>query len=219
MMNRTRIALLSAALAAFLLPAAAQNSTSAPNNSAPASSGSAPAPDSQESRGTVNGRIENQQDRIAHGVASGQLTAGEASQLESKEKAITQEERDMRKQDNGHLTKADQAILLKQQRQLSRQIYKDKHNSDVQNTHPKGEIGKREENQQDRIAQGINNGQLTSGEASQLEGKEAAINHEIAADKKANGGKLTAAERAQVNRQQNRLSRQIYKDRHNGRRQ
>jgi hypothetical protein len=38
-------------------------------------------------------------------------------------------------------------------------------------------------------------------------------------DRAANGGKLTPQEKAKVNRQQNRESRQIYRDKHNGRRQ
>ncbi len=32
-----------------------------------------------------------------------------------------------------------------------------------------------------------------------------------------NGGKLTATDRTRINRQQNRLSRNIYRDKHNGR--
>src|SRR5215469_10242556 len=80
---------------------------------------------------------------------------------------------------------------------------------------PKSEVGKRAENQQDRIAQGVKSGQLTAGETGNLETKEAAINGEVKADRAANGGKLTAAEKAQVNRQQNKLSNQIYQDKHN----
>jgi hypothetical protein len=80
-------------------------------------------------------------------------------------------------------------------------------------------INQRLENQQDRIAQGINSGQLTAGEAANLETKESAITKEVRADRQANGGKLTQAERAQVNRQLNRTSRQIYRDKHNGVRQ
>jgi hypothetical protein len=78
-------------------------------------------------------------------------------------------------------------------------------------------IHDRKENQQDRIAQGVKSGQLTAGETANLENKEAAINHETRADRRANGGKLTPAEKAKVNRQQNRVSRQIYRDKHNGR--
>jgi hypothetical protein len=76
-------------------------------------------------------------------------------------------------------------------------------------------INQREENQQDRIAQGIKSGQLTAGETANLETKESAINKEVRADRQANGGKLTQAEQVQVNHQLNRTSRQIYRDKHN----
>ena len=81
------------------------------------------------------------------------------------------------------------------------------------------EIQERKENQQDRIAQGVKSGQLTAGETANLEHKEAALNHEIHNDRQANGGTLTPQERRQVNRQQNHLSNQIYRDKHNRRRQ
>lgn len=80
-------------------------------------------------------------------------------------------------------------------------------------------INQRQENQQDRIAQGVKSGQLTAGETANLETKEAAINHEVRADRNANGGKLTQAERNQVNHQLNHTSRQIYRDKHNAARQ
>jgi len=83
----------------------------------------------------------------------------------------------------------------------------------------KSTINQREENQQDRIAQGIKSRQLTAGETANLETKESAINNEVRADRSANGGKLTQAERVQVNHQLNRTSRQIYRDKHNGARQ
>ena len=202
MKNEIRIAMLTAACAALLLPAAAQTQT----NSAPTGQ-------------SIQQRKENQQDRIGNGVASGQLTAGETANLEKKESNLNKEEKLMRSEDKGKLTSADKKALNQQQNQLSNQIYKDKHNAAVQNTDPKSEVGKRAENQQDRIAQGIKSGQLTAGEASHLENKEAGINHEVAADRAANGGKLTGQEKAQVNRQQNNVSKQIYKDKHNGRRQ
>jgi|SRR5580704_10635728 hypothetical protein len=78
----------------------------------------------------------------------------------------------------------------------------------------KSEVGKRAENQQDRIAQGVKAGTLTAGQTARLETKEAAVNGEVRADRRANGGKLTAGEKAQANRQQNRLSKQIYKAKH-----
>ncbi len=66
---------------------------------------------------------------------------------------------------------------------------------------------------------GLVTSQLTAGETSRLENREAAIHHEVRADRAANGGRLTAGERAQVNRQQNRVSRSIYVDKHTGARQ
>ena len=125
----------------------------------------------------------------------------------------------MRSEDNGKLTSADKKALTQQQNQLSNQIYKDKHNAAVQNSDPASEVGKRAENQQDRIAQGVKSGQLTAGETAKLESRESAINKEVAADRAANGGHLTKAEKAQVNQQQNKMSNKIYKEKHNGFRQ
>jgi hypothetical protein len=203
MQSTLKLSFLSAALAILALPVVAQST-------------SQPAPVNGES---IQDRKENQQDRIANGVKSGQLTAGETGNLEKKESSLNQEEHDMRKLDNGKLTGSDKATLNQQQNQLSKQIYQDKHNAAVQNTDPKSEVGKRAENQQDRIGQGVKSGQLTSGEAAHLEKNEARVNREVRNDRAANGGKLTPQERKQVNQQQNKMSRQIYRDKHNGRHQ
>jgi hypothetical protein len=78
------------------------------------------------------------------------------------------------------------------------------------------DIQQRKENQQERIGQGVEKGTLTPRETANLENKEARLNHEIHHDLVQNGGNLTNKEKAQVNRQQNHLSRQIYRDKHNG---
>ena len=78
-----------------------------------------------------------------------------------------------------------------------------------------GEIHKRQENQQDRIAAGIASGQLTPREAASLERKEARLNTEVRDFREDNGGKLTHGEYVKVNRQLNYLSHDIYRDRHN----
>jgi len=77
-------------------------------------------------------------------------------------------------------------------------------------------IADRRENQQDRIAEGIEKGTLSPSETARLENKEAKLNKEIRADRKENGGNLTNKEKAQINRQQNRLSKQIYSAKHDG---
>jgi len=189
---------LTAAMAGLMLPAAAQTT---PATAPP----------------TSNQRKENQQDRIANGIQSGELTAGETRNLEKKESTINQEERDMRKLDNGHLTAADRATLNQQQNVVSKDIYKQKHDAQTQNVNPKSEVGQRQRNQQERIAQGVKSGQLTAGETARLEGRESAINKEVHNDRAANGGTLTGAERRQVNRQQNRTSGAIYRKKHNAR--
>src|SRR6202041_3580701 len=50
---------------------------------------------------TIQQRKENQQDRIGQGVQSGQLTAGETKNLETKEAGMNQEEGTKGKDDNG----------------------------------------------------------------------------------------------------------------------
>lgn len=79
------------------------------------------------------------------------------------------------------------------------------------------EVNQRQERQQDRIANGVASGSMTAHETAKVERQEAAVHHEIKADRAANGGKLTPQERARVNRQQNHMSREIYRDKHNGR--
>lgn len=88
----------------------------------------AQAPATAPTSATINQRKENQQDRIAQGVKSGQLTPGETSKIEHQEAGINKEERGMRAQDNGHLTKSDKTLINKQQNQESKRIYRDKHN-------------------------------------------------------------------------------------------
>ncbi len=77
------------------------------------------------------------------------------------------------------------------------------------------EVDRRQANQQARIAEGVESGQLTPGETARLERKEAKIRREIRRDRAANGGKLTPAEKAKINGEENRASRQIYRAKHN----
>jgi len=182
---------------------------------------SAPAASAQSQPGGANQsqnagqRKDNQQDRIAQGVQSGQLTAGETKNLETKEAGINKEEHTMRSEDDGHLTAADRSKLNRQQNRLSNQVYEDKHNANTAQ-YGNNEVGQRRENQQDRIAQGIRSGQLRPGETARLEGQQQSINRQVAADRQANGGRLTGSERTTINRRQNRASGNIYAKKHNG---
>jgi hypothetical protein len=156
----------------------------------------------------------NQQGRIAQGVKSGQLTARETSNLESHERAINGQAAADRRANGGSLTGAEKAQVRGERQGVSRQIYADRHNAATAH-YGNNEVGRRRENQQDRIAQGIGSGRLNANEATHLENREVGLNQEIRADRSVNGGKLTAAERGQVNRQQNQISNSIYRDKHN----
>ena len=77
----------------------------------------------------VNQREQNQQNRIANGVKSGQLTPGETRRLERGEQRLQNNEKKDMAKDNGHLTKQDQRQLNKEANHMSKRIYKDKHNA------------------------------------------------------------------------------------------
>ena len=162
----------------------------------------------------VNRRAERQQDRIAAGVKSGQLTARETANLETKEAALKSEEHTYRLENGGSLTKSEQNQLNKQENNLSGQIYNQKHDAQTMTTAPKSEVGARMENQQDRIAAGIGSGQLTAGETARLEAHETELRHQISTDRNANGGKLTDAERKEINQELNGMSTRIYNQKH-----
>jgi hypothetical protein len=177
-----------------------------------------PQPTPDQKPATVNQRRENQQDRIANGVQSGQLTAGETKRLEGREANLNREVRDDRSADGGKLTTQQRNQVNRQQNRISKSIYTDKHNA-AQAHYGNNEVGQRRQNQQDRIAQGIRSGQMTAGEAARTENREQGINQQVRADRAANGGKLTGQERNHINRQQNGASRQIYRQKHNAAKQ
>jgi hypothetical protein len=74
----------------------------------------------------VNRREAHQQKRIGNGVANGTLTSKQATHLEKRETAVqNREQADMAKH-NGHLTKAEQRGINRQQNRISRSIARDK---------------------------------------------------------------------------------------------
>jgi len=77
----------------------------------------------------VNQREQNQQNRIANGVKSGQLTPGETQRLEKGEQRLQNNQKADMAKDNGHLTKQNQKQLNKEANHMSNRIYKDKHNA------------------------------------------------------------------------------------------
>jgi len=75
----------------------------------------------------VNSRETRQQNRIANGVKNGSLSPKQTANLEKREASVqSREQKDMAAH-NGHLTKAEQNGINRQQNRISKSIYKDKH--------------------------------------------------------------------------------------------
>jgi hypothetical protein len=82
--------------------------------------------------------------------------------------------------------------------------------------HPRvNQVNRRQTRQQKRIAQGIKSGSLNPREAARLEKREAGVQRQEQRDLAKHNGHLTQAEQRQLNRRENRISRSIYRDKHN----
>lgn len=83
--------------------------------------------------------------------------------------------------------------------------------------HPRvNQVNKREQNQQNRVANGLKSGKMSAQQASNIEKREASVQNQEQKDMAANNGHLTKAEQRQLNRRENRISKSIYKDKHQG---
>lgn len=75
----------------------------------------------------VNSRETRQQNRIGNGVKNGSLSPKQTANLEKRESSVqSREQKDMAAH-NGHLTKAEQNGINRQQNRISKSVYKDKH--------------------------------------------------------------------------------------------
>jgi hypothetical protein len=80
----------------------------------------------------VGQRRENQQDRIAQGIKSGQLTPKETSKLEKQQQGINKQVATDRRANGGSLNASQKKQINKSQNQASRNIYQKKHNAATQ---------------------------------------------------------------------------------------
>jgi hypothetical protein len=79
--------------------------------------------------GEVQNRLNNQQARIHQGVASGQLTRGEARRDERNVRSVARERNRMVARNGGTLTRRDKAVLNHRLNRTSTRVYKTKHNA------------------------------------------------------------------------------------------
>ncbi len=75
----------------------------------------------------VNSRETRQQNRIANGVKNGSLSPKQTANLEKRESNVQNREKKDMAAHNGHLTKAEQNGINRQQNRISKSVYKDKH--------------------------------------------------------------------------------------------
>jgi len=158
----------------------------------------------------------NQQQRIEQGLQSGQLTTKEAGQLERGQQRIDRTEaKDLK---NGSISPAEQAKLNSMENRESRAIYGDKHNavtgnpSSASSQRMQADV-QRNVNQQQRIANGMQNGSLTNREAGSLERGQAHVDRKEA--NAAANGHVSRAEQANIQGSDNHQSNRIYNKKHN----
>jgi hypothetical protein len=81
--------------------------------------------------------------------------------------------------------------------------------------HPRvNQINNREQNQQNRIANGIKNDKLTPGQTAHLERGEKRLQNNEKRDMAKDNGHLTKQDQKQLNHEANNMSKRIYKDKH-----
>lgn len=163
-------------------------------------------------RSNPNGRAANQDQRIANGLRSGQMTSGEAARADRTQSNIDSQIHNDRMANGGTLTNQERQQINQEQNAASRQIYNENHNG---NTVAPNAVDNREANQQQRTAQGLRTGQETAGEAARTNANQSRVDQQVHNDRVNNGGALNKQQRQQVNKEQNRNSKQIYNQKHN----
>jgi len=158
-----------------------------------------------------NTREANQDQRISNGLRSGQMTSGEAARADRTQSGIDHQVAADRAANGGRLSGQERQQINGEQNAASRQIYNENHNG---NTVAPNAVDNREANQQERTAQGLRSGQMTSAEASRTNTNQSRVDQQVHNQRTANGGALTKQQRQHVNKEQNRNSRQINTEKH-----
>lgn len=157
----------------------------------------------------------NQQDRIEQGLKSGQLSTGEAARLEKGEARVDKMEANANK--DGTLTDAEKARIQKAQDKESRAIDRAKHNAVTGNPgsassqRMQADV-QRNANQQKRIEQGVQSGQLTGRETAKLERGQARVDRAEA--RAGANGRVGPNEQKAIQARENRQSKRIHRQKH-----
>jgi hypothetical protein len=160
----------------------------------------------------------NQEKRIEQGLKSGELNTKEASKLEREESRVDKME--SKALSDGKLSNAEKRRIEREQNRVSKDIAREKH--DGQTGDPNSASSKRMQadvqrniNQQERIEQGVQSGQLTNKEAGNLERGQARVDRKEA--RAGADGHVGAGEQRGIQNAENHQSKKIYRDKHNRR--
>ena len=166
-------------------------------------------------QGVESARDTLQQERIEQGLQTGALNTNEAGRLERQETHVDQMESHAAA--NGNVSPEEAARINAAQNRVSRRIYAQKH--DAQAGNPVSASSQRmqanvqrDANQEARINQGVQSGQLTTREAGRLERGEARNDRTLA--NAAANGHVSAPEAAHTEGVENRQSRRVYVQKH-----
>ena len=153
----------------------------------------------------IQQRIDKQEARIDQGINQGQITPGEAAADEARVARIEDQLRHDEAEHGGQITASEQAQLNRELNTNSADIYSQRHID---------EILKRIHNEEVRINQGVNQGQITPSEAAADEARIARIEDQLRHDEAEHGGHLTSGEVALLNHELNANSADIHSQRH-----
>ena len=163
----------------------------------------------------VHKRQQNQQERVRKGVQSGELTRKEVRGIANDRRDIKNVEHEYRA--DGTLTNAERADLNRRLNDTSGDIAVQKHDAQDRNpaaaggTHDPG-VNARQENQTDRIVQGVASGELTHKEATELVEERRDIK-QLERDYKSDGT-LTQQERTDLHQQLDQAGEEIREEKH-----
>ena len=146
------------------------------------------------------------QEQIEQGLKNGSLSSGEASKLEREQQTLDRDE----------AKGASQTQLQNQQNKFENSTTKLESNGTTGNPNSANDQRmqtdvQRNINQQNRIQQGVNSGQVTPGEESKLERGQAHVNRAEANSH----GHMTGTRQANIQGRENHQSKRIYKKKHN----
>jgi len=160
----------------------------------------------------------NQQQRIEQGLQNGSLNTREASRLEGGEARIDRMESNAMK--DGKLSPAEKARIQRAQNQESRDINRLENNAAKGNPNSASSQRmqadvQRNVNQQQRIEQGVQSGQLTNREVGKLENGQARVDRAEA--RAGANGRVSANEQQRIQKAENKQSKRVYREKHNER--